>query len=453
MKKIKLVIIIVSIVSQLHGQNFKNCETFKEFYNPSIYGNERVSLAKIKQNDTIVIDEVSIYPTLIQKKVYTKQDVKPGMGGDYLIGKSNPKYKYFQKQFKRKANKTDKKKFIEGFQKEGRSVFIKDEIGDSIYLVNDSIFKISTVLVDYIGWYEIEENFIESLFIKNRPVYSNLPFTDEISLPIYDNENESKNDNQTSSIAKINKINSQISLEGKIVGNLLISGVSILNPSEILNRKLLVLGKFENWHGVLLRDLTNNKLLVFKLPSYDFNFTWPKVMVGNEGIELKMLKDNLIQTSKVYKGMTFINEDIGVNKNYEFKSTQFVEGRLYLKVDIWDNGNIISSNDSILFDSNSIYFEMDCYKKILTDYLKKEIEHRSNYLKQNFSQKEIDAIKKNEIFIGMTEKALIESKGWPFYGIYELVMNGIKIKQYNYSFSLSVIVKNGYITGWEKYSR
>jgi hypothetical protein len=107
--------------------------------------------------------------------------------------------------------------------------------------------------------------------------------------------------------------------------------------------------------------------------------------------------------------------------------------------------------DSILYDVNSRFYQYDCYLKTFNSFTAEKNAEMEKYLRENFTEKEIQFIRTRSIFVGMSEKAMIESLGYPMEGINEVVIDNISLKQYVYDTGQYVYIENGRVRGWEKF--
>jgi hypothetical protein len=70
------------------------------------------------------------------------------------------------------------------------------------------------------------------------------------------------------------------------------------------------------------------------------------------------------------------------------------------------------------------------------------------YLKKNYNSKEVEYIKNNAVFVGMSEKAMYESVGRPLRTNSTVVQN-LSNKQCIYGDGVFIYVENGKVVGWQ----
>lgn len=111
-------------------------------------------------------------------------------------------------------------------------------------------------------------------------------------------------------------------------------------------------------------------------------------------------------------------------------------------------GLVVFAGVHALLTSPLVRERHNLHQEIALEQLVEIQEAERERLEATFSDRELAAIDAGEIYIGMSEAALLESWGQPI-DINRTVTETIVRKQYVYPHSVYVYVENGVVTGWQ----
>ena len=373
------------------SQDYSKCRVFQDLIPAEQVGNETVNAWDLKQLDTVYLNEDWLKKIKIGGdkhlfyNAYTSNDFK----GNYRI--------VYRKEYLREP--TLKEKYIikrwSDDTKQDEYLINKDE-----KLIVDSS-RISKLIPDtayYDTWFKININALGADIKKDSWLFTipNISNSDKNSIAYYPSRNEV--------------------LTEKLDGTLIDKNYSVFNPEKYINQQLIVswINHRNNQVEIILRTMDKSVYFIhiFDRSKYYTEYPLFKTEASKRMEEnRKKLNDNISQANKdvkftsSYRALNYFK----LNKIYFEQNSK----RVFLIADKYNLESKLIKTDTVLYDNTEFYVS-DCYVKTTTDYDKaKKIEY-DKFMKENFTEKEIQAIKVQKIFIGMSEKALIESLGYPF---------------------------------------
>lgn len=420
MVKFILTIFIALITTSIvNAQDFSSCEIFKNIspkhLNKSIFSNPW----DLKTGDTVIIHEEYF-------KWLKGQNLKqyyPNKSARLLGTTENGYFNNYTYVNPRKPNK-DENKFIKNLASNFTTQAIVDV--EKLILVNDSgiTYDLRLEKCYYQDWFYIDGKIAENEF--KRGDYITKPKYTNSQLPYY--------------LSSDPKETANMELSGVIFP----SGYYYCNPENYFGEKLFVTKVCKRM--IVFKTESNKEIYYY----FERNFDFPAFQT-NQNLRLRQAKVELKKENlSLLKNVEFTFDD-EVYFYYQLKDMFYQDKDLFLVAEKFRKDKKQLSTDTLRYDNTTKYYNFPCYWNTDSTYKAKQKENLELYYKNNFSTKEIEYIRKGQIFIGMSEKALVESLGYPFEGINETVNKRGVFRQYVYDLNRYVYVENGIVTSWDKF--
>lgn len=482
MKKIIIIYLLEIISASGFSQSYSPCKVFKNLIPPDLLTKGATDISEISKGDTVYIDE------------------------SFLKTQKQSTETFYSQEFLRDANKKEMKDFDhwkDWYHK--RNLTLVEHIidkDDKLLIRNNKIYSITKIENPYPDWYITKVvNATVLQYIKALPVvdqvtryktvlkkgqtyeeYEKEEIVKKLSekgiseeqiydaydrISLYGLLGYARPDqffplDRSTSINKMisTEVNKDNPLNGyKLNGTLLPKNSMPLNPETLLNKPIIVNSTNKNTPYFHFRTL-EDKMIIFYCRNVPDSFP---IFKSKNNLVLSERRNKLIQVinnSESIKLQKFVLDIFKLNTNYfKLKSIILNDDQFLLKTDYYSSNDKILKPDSIIrYDSTTVFYDFKCAYTVHNDITELQMRRllfekikRERYLKSEFTSKEVEFINKGGIFIDMSEKAMLESLGYPYGGINETVLKGLIHKQYVYSFEKYVYVENGKVTAWQKF--
>lgn len=409
----------------LQAQDYSKCETLKEFIPPNVVGTEFPNIWDLKKGDTITLNQNWLKTIKIGGDNYLLSDA----GFGYKPNRKNTiiTYKLINP---RKPTFKEKAVVNEWNITRGYSKFLIDKT-EMLIVDSGKVFTLSPETFFYTDWCYISRQKANEQI--NQFGWINNPNLEDNGITYIPSK-------------------MQMSTE-KLDGVILKDGYALCNPEKHINQKLVIawIGiKSNNYCTVLFKNEFGEYFYhTFRYDRF-YNMGYPLAQT-NENLRLQQNREIFRKNiSNEIKNIGFTYENRAIN-SLKVTDVYFNNKEIYILSNRFNKDSKSLGIDTIRYSSTLKLYECNCYWEVRDAYNKKLKADRDKYLKDNFTSKEIQAISQSKIFIGMSEKALVESLGYPWDGINETVTPSFSYKQYVYGAGRYVYVKNGFIESWQKF--
>lgn len=431
MKTITLALLLLFKIS--FSQDYSKCAVFQDIINTKLLGIENQNVWDLKQRDTVYFNEDWLNKIKIGGEKYFLMSRQHDSQGEFK-GK-NYRIVYRAKYLREPTFKENY--VIKYWSDEAHSNGYMINSEEKLIVDSGKIYKLIPDTAYYDTWFKVTQEQVEKE-LKQHAWFFSYPLISDSQKNLISYQ-PSRNDIKT------------IKLDGSLIDK----NYSIFNPKKYINQKLLVswIGQRNNQVQIVLRTFDKSAYFIHIFDRSIFYNEYPllKTEAGKRlSEERNKFNEHLAQSIKdikfTYQYRAFNN--FKLNKIFFDKQSM----NTYLIADKFNSESNFLKTDTILIDKSTEFYEYNCYHKTTSDFDKAKKIELEKYLKENFTEKEIKAIKERKIFIGMSEKALIESLGYPFDGINQTVMDGLNFKQYVYGAGEYVYISNGKISSYDTFN-
>ncbi len=453
------------------AQSYSQCRIFINLFDTALLKKDFTNIKEVVQGDTVFLNETFL-KTL----------------------KQTPRV-FFTSEYLRNAEKQELKdlEYLRKKKTDSRIESYINDPNDETFFKKDKIYKLVRSENPYRDWYICKPtNPIIRKYIMDYPVFDALT---EYKIEL--REKKDYRDYQKEEIRKtliaqgftieqINDVYNRLELnfgtesthmhkminrdivvdnmlgDHSLKGYLLPEGSNTLNPETFLGKELIVYLTNKNSidHHFYFKTLDN----MVVINSMQYPSDWYPIFKTKTNISLSEKKNQFVKyvnNNDSIKSRHFVLDIFSLKTNYyKLKSITFEGDSLNLVVDEYDDitDKIVKKDFLVKYDTTMAFYDFECAWGIHNEIIKMQSRQllmqefeRNKYLQENYTAKEIEYINKGRIFIGMSEKAVLEALGYPAGGVNETVMNELVHKQYVYDIGRYVYVENGRVIAWQKF--